>query len=164
MKYVWPAVTFGFTREPRWGCVDVPQRRVLSLHAIWTPPPHAPRRTDSTVSNRVAVVLQVSIVATPERLGVHANTRSGADAVLAQLAVRVLGPLVVPLNVPPAAGMVVAPAQALTTVVDVVVVVVVGVTVVVVLPAVRVTGTNATLFVSDSSAMRLNGSTVTRST
>jgi hypothetical protein len=161
MKYVWPAVTFGATRDPRFGWTDVPQRRVLSLHAIWTPPLHAPRRTDSTVSNRVAVVLQVSIVATPERLGVHAKTRSGANAVVAQLAVRVLGPLVVPLNVPPAAGMVVAPTQALTTVVDVVVVV--GV-VVVVAPDPRVTGTEATLFVSDSSAMRLNGSTVTRST
>jgi hypothetical protein len=67
------------------------------------------------------------------------------------------------VNVPPAVGMVVTPAQALTTVVEVVVVVV-GVTVVVVLPAASVTGTNATLLVSDSSAMRLNGSTVTRST
>jgi hypothetical protein len=68
---------------------------VLSLHSDLDSPLHAPRRTDSTVSNCVAVVLHVSIVATPERPGVHAKTRSGADAVLAQLAAMVLGPLVV---------------------------------------------------------------------
>lgn len=57
------------------------------------------------------VPLHVEIVATPDVVGVHAKTRSGAALLEAQAPARVLVPLVVPVNVPPAAGIVTTPAQ-----------------------------------------------------
>src|SRR6184192_4915840 len=70
------------------------------------------------------------MVAVPETVGIHRNTRSGEAPELPQLPSSVLVPLVVPLKVPPAAGMGVALAQAPVGVV-VVVELLVGVVVVV---------------------------------
>ncbi len=82
----------------------VPQPVESSLHATCVPV-HVPERTESTVSNVVAAP-HVWIVAAPETVGVQRNTCSGALAVAAaQLALSALAPLVVPVNVPPAAGM-----------------------------------------------------------
>ena len=53
------------------------------------------------------------MVAVPEADGVQRKTRSGAVAVGTQVPASVLGPLVVPEKVPPAAGMSVALPQAL---------------------------------------------------
>ncbi len=84
------------------------QLAVSSLHAIWGPLLQFPWRRYRTVSYAVAAPSQVWIVATPDVAGVHRNTRSGAPALLAQVPASVLAPLVVPLKVPPAAGMSVA--------------------------------------------------------
>src|SRR5438093_10703928 len=72
------------------------------------------------------------MVAVPETGGVHWKTRSGEAPELPQLPSNVLVPLVVPLKVPPAAGIGVALAQAAVALVSVVVVVEVLVGVVVV--------------------------------
>ena len=72
---------------------------------------------------------QVWIVAVPETDGVHWRTRSGAFPELPQLPACALAPLVVPLKVPPCAGMTVGLVQPPGSVV-VVVEVVVGVVVV----------------------------------
>ena len=72
---------------------------------------------------------QVWIVAVPETDGVHWKTRSGAFPELPQLPACALAPLVVPLKVPPCAGMTVGLVQPPGSVV-VVVEVVVGVVVV----------------------------------
>src|SRR2546428_8002715 len=83
------------------------------------------------------------MVAVPEAVGVHWKTRSGALAELPQLPAWVLVPVVVPLKVPPCAGMTVGvlqPAAGRVVVVEleggaVVVVVVLGGVVVVVVAA-----------------------------
>ena len=79
----------------------------------------------------------VWMVAVPETVGVHWKTRSGEFAELPQLPASELVPLVVPLKVPPCAGMTVGlvhapPAGRVLVVVAVVVVVLVVVVVVVV--------------------------------
>ena len=53
----------------------------------------------------MVAALHVWIVATPENVGVHWNTCSGALSTVEQVPVCVLGPLVAPLKLPPAAGM-----------------------------------------------------------
>ena len=55
--------------------------------------------------SKVVAALHVCMVATPDNVGVHWKTCSGALSIREQVPVCVLGPLVVPLNVPPAAGM-----------------------------------------------------------
>jgi len=75
---------------------------------------------------------QVWIVAVPETVGVHWKTRSGEVPELPQLPACELVPLVVPLNVPPAAEMTVGLLQAPGSVVVVVDVAAVNVVVVVV--------------------------------
>jgi hypothetical protein len=98
------------------------------------------------VSKVVAVPLHVAIVACPETVGVHWNTRSGAIDVAPQLPDAVLAPLVVPANVPPAAGITVMPPQPPGRVVGGTVVVL-DVVVTVVLTAVLVVGTAVELVV-----------------
>ena len=104
--------------------------------------------------------------------GVHWKTFSGDVLLFAQLPASVLEPVVVPVNVPPAAGtsvgFVQGPGARVVLVVDDATVVDVldgRVVVEVVVPGRggMVTDTVSTLFVSASSAMRLNGSTDTRS-
>ena len=80
--------------------------------------------------SKVVPAPHVWMVAVPETVGIHRNTRSGEAPELPQLPSSVLVPLVVPLKVPPAAGMGVALAQAPVGVV-VVVELLVGVVVVV---------------------------------
>ena len=63
------------------------------------------------MSKLVAVELQVAMVATPDTVGVHLNTASGEALVLPQVPVSELAPLVTPVKVPPAAGIVVGEAQ-----------------------------------------------------
>src|SRR5437879_2044898 len=58
-----------------------------------------------TVSNVVSVALHVWICAAPESSGVHWNTRSGATSVGAHDPLCVLVPAVLPVKVPPDAGM-----------------------------------------------------------
>ena len=110
--------------------------------------------------------LQVKIVAGPEAVGVHWKTRSGELPLVAHVPASVLAPLVVPLKTPPAAGTTVAAPQAPPgRVVELVLVVEVTEVLVVVGTAggVMTTGTVATLFASESSPTRPNGSRVTRS-
>jgi hypothetical protein len=113
--------------------------------------------------SKVVAVPQVRIVAVPDREGVHWKTFSGDVPLFAQVPASVLAPAVVPVNVPPAdgttVGFVQAPGRRVVLVVDDTVVVEV------VVPARGgiVTGTVTTLLPSLSSAMRLNGSTDTRS-
>src|SRR5947199_3329 len=89
--------------------------------------------------SKVVPAPHVWMVAVPETAGVHRNTRSGEAPELPQLPASVLVPLVVPLKVPPCAGMtvgvlqlagkvvVVGPVEILVVVVlEVVVVVLVG--------------------------------------
>ncbi len=64
------------------------------------------------MSYPVLVPLHVAIVAVPDAAGVHWKTRSGALPLSAHVPASVLAPLVVPLNVPPAAGITVAFAHA----------------------------------------------------
>jgi hypothetical protein len=107
------------------------------------------------------------MVAGPDAEGVHWKTFSGDVLLFAQVPASALVPVVVPVNVPPAAGSTVGLAQVpdarVVLVVDDTVVVDVVVLVVVLGRGGMVTGTVSTLFVSDSSPMRLNGSTDTRS-
>src|SRR5437899_837217 len=63
--------------------------------------PHVP-------ASLLAPLPQVSIVAGPETAGVHWKACSGEEPELPQVPARLLVPLVVPVNVPPAAGMTVA--------------------------------------------------------
>ena len=55
--------------------------------------------------SKVVPTPQVWMVAVPETAGVHWKTRSGEVPELPQLPASVLVPLVVPLKVPPCAGM-----------------------------------------------------------
>ena|SRR6185503_14064922 len=112
------------------------------------------------------------MVAVPVAEGVHWKTFSGEVLLFAQVPASALDPVVVPGKVPPADGSTVGFAQVpdarvVLVVEDEVVVDVLdeGVVVDVVVPGRggMVTVTVSTLFVSDSSAMRLNGSTDTRS-
>src|SRR5437762_14034245 len=80
--------------------------------------------------SKVVPAPHVWMVAVPETAGVHRNTRSGEAPELPQLPSSVFVPLVVPLKVPPVAGIRVALVQVAVGVV-VVVPVVVGVVVVV---------------------------------
>jgi len=73
----------------------------------------------STVSKLVPAP-QVSMVAVPETVGVHWKTRSGELPELPQLPACELVPLVVPLKVPPWAGITVGLLQAPASVVVVV--------------------------------------------
>jgi len=103
------------------------------------------------------------MVAVPDAEGVHWKPFSGDVLLFAQVPASALVPLVVPVNVPPAAGRTVGLAQVPGTRVVLVVDDTVMVEVVVPARGGMVTGTVSTLFVSDSSPMRLNGSTDTRS-
>jgi acetyl esterase/lipase len=103
--------------------------------------------------SKVVDVPQVSMRAVPDTPGVHWKTCSGAEAAGATQPLRALAPAVVPANVPPSGGIAVQAGQAPGRVVVVVVVPGGGI----------VTGTLTTLFASLSSAMRLKGSSVTRS-
>ena len=80
--------------------------------------------------SKVVPAPHVWMVVVPETAGVHWKTRSGEAPELPQLPSSVLAPLVVPLKVPPVAGIGVALAQAPVSVV-LVVEVLVGVVVVV---------------------------------
>jgi len=73
----------------------------------------------STVSKLVPAP-QVSMVAVPETAGVHWKTCSGEVPELPQLPACELVPLVVPLKVPPSAGIIVGLSQAPASVVVVV--------------------------------------------
>jgi hypothetical protein len=133
---------------------DVEQPVVSSLHAIWRPV-QLPWRTYRTVS-KLGFGLHVSIRAVPETAGVHSKTRSGALAAALTHPPSALAPDVTPANVPPCGGMEVAAGHALEGSVVVVV------DVVVTPDGGSVTGTVVTLLPSFSSAIRLNGSSVSR--
>ncbi len=149
-----------------------------SLHARSVPVPQLPLRTYTTVSNPVALPLQVEIVAVPDSAGVHVKTCSGDVSVDPQLPWSALVPVVVPFTTPPAAGIAIGAPQVPLPGVAVAVGVAVAPPGVAVAPfgvavgpvgtalgvgRVIATATSATLFVSESSAMRWKGSIVTRS-
>ena len=92
----------------------MPHPGVSSLHAIWAPDWQEALRRYTIVSKSV-LVPQVAIVAVPEVAGVHWKTFSGELLLVAHVPLSVLVPLVVPLKVPPAAGMAVLALQALGT-------------------------------------------------
>src|SRR5437764_1424010 len=116
MKYVCPAVTVGVMREARLRPLEFAHASSLHPDTTSAPPEHTPLRMYRIVSKFVAAP-HVWIVAVPETVGVHWKTRSGEFAELPQLPASELVPLVVPLKVPPCAGMTVgllqAPASAL---------------------------------------------------
>lgn len=99
-------------REP-WYVLGSPvlQFVVSSLQPTCAPDWQLPLRRYITVSKRVSVP-QVAMVAVPERVGVHWKTFSGELLLVLQVPASVLVPLVVPVKVPPAAGITVAALQA----------------------------------------------------
>src|SRR5438093_5300123 len=104
MKYVCPAVTVGVMREARLRPLEFAHASSLHPDTTSAPPEHTPLRMYRIVSKFVAAP-HVWIVAVPETVGVHRKTRSGELPELPQLPACELVPLVVPLNVPPAAEM-----------------------------------------------------------
>jgi len=119
MKYVCPAVTVGVMREARLRPLEFAHASSLHPDTTSAPPEHTPLRMYRIVSKFVAAP-HVWIVAVPETVGVHRKTRSGELPELPQLPACELVPLVVPLNVPPAAEMTVGLLQAPGSVVVVV--------------------------------------------
>ena len=88
----------------------MPHPTVSSLQPTCVPPTHAACRTYSTVSNAV-VPPQVWIVETPDTVGVHWNTASGAAVVEAHVPESALVPDVAPVNTPPSDGITVGDAH-----------------------------------------------------